>query len=77
MSADLDRIPLVDLAAAHAEVAGEVEAGIARVLATCAFVGGPDVAGFEAEYAEFTGVAHCVGVANGTDAVEQIGRAHV
>ncbi|WP_406298272.1 DegT/DnrJ/EryC1/StrS family aminotransferase [Embleya sp. NBC_00888] len=70
MSADLDRIPLVDLAAAHAEVAAEVEAGIARVLATCAFVGGPDVAGFEAEYAEFSGVAHCVGVANGTDAVE-------
>ncbi|MGC0422590.1 DegT/DnrJ/EryC1/StrS family aminotransferase [Embleya sp. AB8] len=70
MNAEPKRIPLVDLAAAHAEVAAEVEAGIARVLATCAFVGGPDVAEFEAEYAEFTGVAHCVAVANGTDAVE-------
>jgi dTDP-4-amino-4,6-dideoxygalactose transaminase len=70
MSADLTRIPLVDLAAAHAEVAAEVEVGIARVLATCAFVGGPDVAEFESEFARFSGVAHCVGVANGTDAIE-------
>ncbi|MYW04433.1 DegT/DnrJ/EryC1/StrS family aminotransferase [Streptomyces sp. SID3343] len=70
MSADLDRIPLVDLAAAHAEVAAEVEAGWARVLAACAFVGGPDVAEFEREFAAFTGVAHCVAVANGTDAIE-------
>jgi len=70
MSADEDRVPLVDLAAGHAEVAAEVEAGIARVLAACSFVGGPDVAAFEAEFARFTGVAHCVGVGNGTDALE-------
>jgi dTDP-4-amino-4,6-dideoxygalactose transaminase len=70
MSADRTRIPLVDLAAAHAEVAAEVEAGMARVLAACAFVGGPDVGHFEREFAKFSGVAHCVGVANGTDAIE-------
>ncbi|GAA2025102.1 DegT/DnrJ/EryC1/StrS family aminotransferase [Catenulispora yoronensis] len=64
------RIPLVDLAAAHAEIAEEVEAGFAEVLARTAFVGGPAVAEFEREYAEFGGVRHCVGVGNGTDAVE-------
>lgn len=63
-------IPLVDLQAAHAEVAEEVDAGFKRVLANTAFVGGEEVAAFEREYAEFSGVAHCVGVANGTDAVE-------
>lgn len=63
-------IPLVDLAAAHAEVADEVAVGFARVLATTGFVGGEDVAAFEAEYAAFGAVRHCVGVANGTDAVE-------
>jgi dTDP-4-amino-4,6-dideoxygalactose transaminase len=63
-------IPLVDLAAAHDEVAEEVQAGFARVMAQTAFVGGPEVAAFEAEYAAFTGVPHCVGVANGTDALE-------
>jgi dTDP-4-amino-4,6-dideoxygalactose transaminase len=64
------RIPLVDLAAAHAEIAGEVQAGFAEVRATTGFVGGPQVAAFEAEYAAFGGVRYCVGVANGTDAVE-------
>ena len=63
-------IPLVDLQAAHAEVAEEVDAGFKRVLATTGFVGGPEVAAFEREFAEFSGAAHCVGVANGTDAVE-------
>lgn len=63
-------VPLVDLAAQHAQVADEVAAGWAEVLARTAFVGGPQVAAFEAEFAAYSGVAHCVGVANGTDAIE-------
>ncbi|MEU4424439.1 DegT/DnrJ/EryC1/StrS family aminotransferase [Actinoplanes sp. NPDC024001] len=66
----MSRIPLVDLAAAHAEVAEEVEAGFKRIIADTAFVGGAEVAAFEREYAAFSGVPHCVGVANGTDALE-------
>jgi dTDP-4-amino-4,6-dideoxygalactose transaminase len=63
-------IPLMDLQTAHAEVAEEVAVGWKRVLADTAFIGGPEVAAFEREYAAFTGVRHCVGVANGTDALE-------
>jgi dTDP-4-amino-4,6-dideoxygalactose transaminase len=63
-------IPLVDLAAQHAQVADEVAEGWARVLERTAFVGGPQVAEFEAAYASYLGVAHCVGVGNGTDALE-------
>src|SRR3712207_1395598 len=63
-------VPLVDLAAAHAEVAEEVETGFKRVIAETAFVGGAEVAAFEQEYAAFCGLPHCVGVANGTDALE-------
>ncbi|GIJ27059.1 glutamine--scyllo-inositol aminotransferase [Micromonospora qiuiae] len=63
-------IPLVDLAAAHCEIAEEVEAGFKRVIAETAFVGGAEVAAFEREYAAFSGVPHCVGVANGTDGLE-------
>src|SRR5258705_3794592 len=63
-------IPLVDLQAAHAEVAEEVAAGFKRVITECAFVGGEEVAAFEREYAAFSGVSHCVGVANGTDGLE-------
>jgi len=67
---DVTVIPLVDLAAQHAAVAAEVADGWQDVLATTAFVGGPQVAAFEAEYAAFAGARHCAGVANGTDAIE-------
>ena len=63
-------IPLVDLSAQHAAVADEVAEGWREVLARTAFIGGPQVAAFEREYAEFIGVPHCVGMANGTDAIE-------
>ncbi|RLK60561.1 DegT/DnrJ/EryC1/StrS family aminotransferase [Actinokineospora cianjurensis] len=63
-------IPLVDLAAQHAAVADEVAAGWAAVLAKTAFVGGPQVTAFEGEYAAFAGVEHCIGLGNGTDALE-------
>jgi dTDP-4-amino-4,6-dideoxygalactose transaminase len=63
-------IPLVDLAAQHAAVAEEVTAGWQEVFARTAFIGGPQVAAFESEYAAFTGSRHCIGVANGTDGIE-------
>lgn len=63
-------IPLVDLRAAHAQVAAEIQAGFDDVISSTAFVKGDVAAAFEADYAAFTGVAHCVGVANGTDALE-------
>ena len=63
-------IPLVDLAAQHASVAAEVAQGWHEVLGQTSFIAGPQVAKFESEYAAFTGTRHCVGVANGTDAIE-------
>jgi len=63
-------VPLVDLAAQHAAVAQEVAQGWQEVLAQTAFIGGRQVAAFEQEYAAFIGTRHCVGVANGTDAIE-------
>jgi dTDP-4-amino-4,6-dideoxygalactose transaminase len=66
----MSAIPLVDLSLQHAQVEAEVTAGLARVAASGAFVQGSDVREFEAEFAKFCGVDHCVGVANGTDALE-------
>jgi dTDP-4-amino-4,6-dideoxygalactose transaminase len=63
-------IPLVDLRAAHAQVAAEIEAGFEDVITSTAFIKGEVAAAFEQDYAAFTGVAHCVGVASGTDALE-------
>ncbi len=64
------RVPLVDLAAQQREVSTEVMAGLSEVFATTAFIGGKAVEQFERAYAETTGVGYCVGVANGTDALE-------
>jgi len=66
----LQAVPLVDLGWQHAEVAEQVQEGFAAVLASGAYVGGPDVRQFEQEYAAWSGVRHCVGVGNGTDALE-------
>ena len=63
-------IPLVDLKAQHLQVQAEVEAGWQRVLERTAFVLGDEVDTFEREFAEFAGASHCIGVANGTDALE-------
>jgi dTDP-4-amino-4,6-dideoxygalactose transaminase len=63
-------IPLVDLAAQHAEIAEEVSAGLAALFETSDFIGGKAVEEFERAYCETLGVAHCIGVANGTDALE-------
>lgn len=68
-------VPFVDLHAQHAEIAGQVEAGMARVFERTAFVGAQEVGEFEGEYADFIGARHCVGVANGTDALELAFRA--
>ena len=56
--------------AQQADVNAEVMEGLAEVFRKAAFVGGPAVAEFEAAYAAFLGARHCVGVANGTDALE-------
>jgi dTDP-4-amino-4,6-dideoxygalactose transaminase len=64
------QIPLVDLKAQHAEIADEVTSGMAKVIEDTAFVLGPQVKEFEEAFARFCGVPHCVGVANGTDAIE-------
>ncbi|MFD6176660.1 MULTISPECIES: DegT/DnrJ/EryC1/StrS family aminotransferase [unclassified Isoptericola] len=64
------KVPFLDLAAQSAEIADDVLPVWREQLAAAAFVGGPQVAAFEEEYATFVGARHCVGVGNGTDAVE-------
>jgi dTDP-4-amino-4,6-dideoxygalactose transaminase len=63
-------VPMVDLGAQQDEIADEVEAGLKDVFTQTSFIGGPAVAEFEQSYARFLGAGACVGVANGTDALE-------
>ena len=68
-------IPLVDLAAQHAEVADEVEIGFREVMATTGFIGGAKVEAFERDFGLWWGRRSAIGVANGTDALEMMLRA--
>jgi dTDP-3-amino-3,4,6-trideoxy-alpha-D-glucose transaminase len=43
---------------------------LAEVAASGRYILGPEVAAFERAFADYLGVKHCVGVANGTDALE-------
>lgn len=65
----MDPIPFLDLVTAHRELRRELLAVVDGALETATFVGGPMVAEFERDFAEFCGVRFCVGMANGTDAL--------
>lgn len=62
-------IPFVDLKRQYAAIRDEVDHAIQDVLDQCAFASGPAVAAFEAEFARYCGVRHCVGVNSGTSAL--------
>jgi dTDP-4-amino-4,6-dideoxygalactose transaminase len=48
----------------------EIDAAIANVLRGNRYILGPEVEALEHEFAQYIGVAHGIGVANGTDALE-------
>lgn len=62
-------IPFVDLRAQYNDHKKEIDEAIQNVINETAFIRGDYVEKFEREYAEKYGVEHCIGVANGTDAI--------
>src|SRR3990172_2621770 len=62
-------VPFLDLKTLHRELAAEILGVWKRLLNDAAFVGGSELEGFEREFAAYIGASHCVGVANGTDAL--------
>lgn len=66
----MEHIPLVDLQVQQAEIYDDIVQDIDELLWSAAFIGGPAVGEFESAYAHFTGTKHCIGVGNGTDALE-------
>ncbi|ELT99777.1 hypothetical protein CAPTEDRAFT_142977, partial [Capitella teleta] len=63
-------IPFVDLAAQQDRLRDEIETSIARVLAHGKYILGPEVEELEERLAAYSGAAHCVSCANGTDALQ-------
>ncbi len=66
----MNQIKMVDLGGQHAKIKDELDEAIGRVMQTTAFIKGPDVRQFEEELATYLGVAHVIGCANGTDALQ-------
>lgn len=69
-------IPFLDLQRVNAAHAAAIGAALARVAASGRYVLGPETEAFEAEFAAYCGVRHCVGVANGLDALQLILRGY-
>lgn len=66
----MSKVPFLDLAQAHAELAGELEAALSRVVHSGRYVRGAEVELFEQEFAEYCGQKFAVGVGNGLEALQ-------
>ena len=62
-------VPFCDLRLQHQRLGEELQHAIDRVIETSAFILGPEVAAFEAQFAEYAGVAHAIGTSSGTAAL--------
>ncbi len=63
-------VPFLDLSSMHAELSDELDAVWGQVSRSGTFIGGEFVDRFEAEWAAYCDVRHCVGLSSGTAALE-------
>jgi dTDP-4-amino-4,6-dideoxygalactose transaminase len=67
---DREVVPFIDLAAMTREVRTAVCDEWSAILDSSRFIGGEVVERFETQWAEYCDTSHCLGVANGTDALQ-------
>ena len=65
----MNDIPFLELLPTYQELRVEIDESIHRVLDSGWYILGEEVASFEADFAKYTGATHCIGVANGMDAL--------
>lgn len=63
------KIPFLDLKVQYKQIEQEILPMVTDAMANGAFIGGPQVSGFEAEFAGFCNSKFCIGVGSGTDAL--------
>jgi len=66
------KVPILDLKPAYDELRTELDAAYHRVMESGWVLLGKELEAFEAEYAAGVGAAHCVGVANGLEALQLV-----
>jgi dTDP-4-amino-4,6-dideoxygalactose transaminase len=70
------KVPFLDFTAPYAELKSELDEAYFRFMRSAWYVLGQEVEAFEQEYATYCGVKHCVGVANGLEALHLTLRAY-
>jgi dTDP-4-amino-4,6-dideoxygalactose transaminase len=68
-------VPFLDVKAAYEELKDKIDNAVARVLASGWYLLGEEITAFEREFGAYCDVKHCIGVANGLDALHLILRA--
>ena len=63
------KVPFLDLKIQYKEIEQEVLPMVTDAMENASFIGGPQVSGFEKEFANFCDSKFCVGVGSGTDAL--------
>src|SRR6201997_5114580 len=63
------KVPYLDLKAQYQSIKPEIDAAIARVLDSCQFILGSEVAGFEEEFAAYCDARECISLNSGTSAL--------
>jgi len=63
------KVPYLDLKAQYRSIKPEIDAALARVLDSCQFVLGSEVAGFEQDFAAYCGTSECIALNSGTSAL--------
>ncbi|MBU0675978.1 MAG: DegT/DnrJ/EryC1/StrS family aminotransferase [Proteobacteria bacterium] len=63
-------IKFLDLQKQYFTIKDEIDEAIQAVISRSSFVGGKDVAQFEEQFARYQQASYCIGVGNGTDAIE-------
>src|SRR6201990_827367 len=64
-----ESVPFIDIGAQRRRLGTSIDEAVARVLAHCQFINGPEVAELEKRLSEFSGAKHVVSCASGTDAL--------
>lgn len=69
-------IPFLDLDRMHQPIRASLDGAYRRVMDSGRFIMGPEMEAFEAEFARYCEVKHCIGVGNGLEAIHLLLRAY-
>lgn len=72
----MTEILFLDMQASYTELKSKIDAAVEAVLSSGWYLLGQELERFEADFAQFCGAKHCIGVANGLEALELILKAY-